>query len=168
LPARARPFCDKCEYTGGSAKTKGKLNSAFEKADTSADYPYGAMHFIPALAIHFRIAKTVKSCRRWHGVFKELSQDGGRADYTKHLRASLFNKGLSNEPNFGRIHLLDSVDSDNRLTEVVWLDIASGPHHNLVLRICIGFKGDPDPTFQVNAVPDLFPYSDPGFDDRSF
>jgi hypothetical protein len=41
--------------------------------------------------------------------------------FSKNLRVSLFNKGLSNEPNFVRIHLLDSpfkgsVDSDNRLT----------------------------------------------------
>ncbi len=83
----------------------GKLTSAFEKAGTSAAYPYGAMNFILALAIYFRIAKTVNSCTRWRGIFKELSQDGGRDDYSKHLRASLFKKGLSNEPNLGRIHL---------------------------------------------------------------
>ncbi len=37
---------------------------------------------------------------------KGLSQDGGQADFSKNLRTSLFNKGLSNEPNFGRIHLV--------------------------------------------------------------
>jgi hypothetical protein len=31
----------------------GQLSSAFEQADTSAAYPYGAMNFIPALAIRF-------------------------------------------------------------------------------------------------------------------
>ncbi len=36
---------------------------------------------------------------------KGLSQDEGRADFSKKPRASLFNEDLSNEPNFGRIHL---------------------------------------------------------------
>ncbi len=36
---------------------------------------------------------------------KGLSEDGGRADFLKTYRASLFNEDLSNEPNFGRIHL---------------------------------------------------------------
>jgi hypothetical protein len=36
----------------------GKLISAFEKANTSAAYPYGTMNFIPALGIHFRIVKS--------------------------------------------------------------------------------------------------------------
>ncbi len=44
-------------------------------------------------------------CTRWNYKFKGLSQDGGRADFSKNLRASLFYKYLSNEPNFGRIHL---------------------------------------------------------------
>jgi hypothetical protein len=61
------------------------------------------MNFIHALAIRFRIAN---SCTTWsEEIFKGLSQDGGRADFSKNLRASIFNKGLSNEPNFGRIHL---------------------------------------------------------------
>jgi hypothetical protein len=34
-----------------------------------------------------------------------LSQDGGREDFPKNYRASLFNYELSNEHNFGRIHL---------------------------------------------------------------
>ena len=81
----------------------GKLSSAFKKGDTSAAYPYGATNFIPALAIRFRIAN---SCTTWSEIFKGLSQDGGQADFSKNLRTSLFNKGLSNEPNFGRIHLV--------------------------------------------------------------
>jgi hypothetical protein len=60
------------------------------------------MNFIPALGIRFRIAN---SCMMWRGMFKGLSQDEGRADFSKNLRASLLNKGLLNEPNFGRIHL---------------------------------------------------------------
>ncbi len=39
------------------------------------------------------------------GIFKGLSQGGIREQFSKNLRASLFNEDLSNEPNFGRIHL---------------------------------------------------------------
>jgi hypothetical protein len=46
------------------------------------------------------------SCTRWHGIFKGLSQDGGRADFSKALLAFLFNNDLSNEPSFTKIHLL--------------------------------------------------------------
>jgi hypothetical protein len=43
---------------------------------------------------------------KWRGIFKELSQDGGRVDfYKKNLRDTFFNKDISNEPNFGLIHL---------------------------------------------------------------
>jgi hypothetical protein len=41
-------------------------------------------------------------------TFKGLSLDGGRADFSKNrLRAcdTSFNKDLSNEPNFDRVHL---------------------------------------------------------------
>ncbi len=37
--------------------------------------------------------------------FKGLAQSGGREDFSKNLCASLFYKGLLNEPNFGRVHL---------------------------------------------------------------
>jgi hypothetical protein len=37
-----------------------KLSSAIEKEDTSATYPYGAMSFIPALAIISELPTTVK------------------------------------------------------------------------------------------------------------
>jgi hypothetical protein len=37
--------------------------------------------------------------------FKGLSLDGGRADFLKTCRDVSFNKDLSNEPTFGRIHL---------------------------------------------------------------
>jgi hypothetical protein len=63
------------------------------------------MNFIPALGIPFQIAN---SCTRWRYNLTGLSQDGGRADFSKNLRASLFNAGLSNEPNFGRIHLAET------------------------------------------------------------
>jgi hypothetical protein len=75
----------------------------FEKADTSAAFPCGAMNFIPASGIHFQIAN---SCTRQRGIFTGLSQDGGLADFSTDLRASLCNKGLSNEPKkFGGIHI---------------------------------------------------------------
>ncbi len=38
-------------------------------------------------------------------IFEGISQHGGPADFYRNLRASLFNKGLSNEPSLGRIHL---------------------------------------------------------------
>jgi hypothetical protein len=38
------------------------------------------------------------------GIFKGLSQDGIREDFSKNPRASLFNEDLSNEPNFGRMY----------------------------------------------------------------
>jgi hypothetical protein len=60
------------------------------------------MNVIPVLGILFRIAN---SLGRWRCNFKGLSQDGGWVDFSKNLRASLFNKGLSNVPNFGGIHL---------------------------------------------------------------
>jgi hypothetical protein len=65
----------------------GKLSSAFEKAETSAAYLYGAMNLTPALAIRFQIAK---SFMRWRGIFKGFSQDGGQTDFSQNLHASLF------------------------------------------------------------------------------
>jgi hypothetical protein len=56
----------------------------------------------PPLTIRILIAN---SSRRWRGIFKELLQDGGRADFSKNLRASLLNKYLTNEPSFSWIHL---------------------------------------------------------------
>ncbi len=53
-----------------------------------------------------RIRNTVaNSFTRGRGIFKGLSQDGGWADFSKNLRASLLYKGLSKEPNLGWIHL---------------------------------------------------------------
>ncbi len=53
------------------------------------------------LAVRLRIAY---SCTRWRRIFKGFSQDGRWADYSKTLRASLFNKGLWNKPNFSWNH----------------------------------------------------------------
>jgi hypothetical protein len=61
------------------------------------------MYFMLELEIRFKIAN---SRSRWCRIFKGLSQDGwGWADFSKNLSVSLFNKGLSNESNFGQIHL---------------------------------------------------------------
>jgi hypothetical protein len=58
--------------------------------------------FIPALANCFQIAN---SCTWWPCSFKRLSQQGGWEDFSQILGTSLFNDDLSNEPNFGQIHL---------------------------------------------------------------
>jgi hypothetical protein len=42
-------------------------------------------------------------CTRRRRIFTGLSQDGGRAYFSKNLRASLFKKYLSNEPNYSWI-----------------------------------------------------------------
>jgi hypothetical protein len=66
--------CSNFKRTGGSTKSMGKVSSAFEKDDTSAVYPYGAMNCIPALATYFRIAK---SYTRWCRIFQVISEEGG-------------------------------------------------------------------------------------------
>jgi hypothetical protein len=71
-------------------KTKGAVRAVY------------ALLRIARLAIRCLIANY---CTRWRSNIKELSQDGGRADFSKNLPASLFNDDLSNKPNFGRIHL---------------------------------------------------------------
>jgi hypothetical protein len=60
----------------------------------------GAMNFVPTLTIRSR-----QQVYEVAGIFKGLSQGGIREEFSKNLRASLFNEDLSNEPNFGRIHL---------------------------------------------------------------
>jgi hypothetical protein len=55
------------------------------------------------LAIRILIAK---SCSRCSEIFKGISEDGGRANFSKiKLCSFLFYKGFSNNPNLGRIHL---------------------------------------------------------------
>jgi hypothetical protein len=63
------------------------LREFFEKAEISAAYLHGAMNLTPEMAIRFQIAK---SFMRWCGIFKGLSQDGGRPDFSRNLHASLF------------------------------------------------------------------------------
>ncbi len=85
----------------GSTKRMGNLSSAFEKANHSTTYPYGAMNFIPALAIRFRIVNSL-----WGGaVALKDSQKVGHGDFSENLRAFLFNKDRSNETNFSWIRL---------------------------------------------------------------
>jgi hypothetical protein len=54
------------------------------------------------LAISFLIANY---CMGWRCNYQGLSQDEGLADFSKNLRASLFNKYLANDPTFGQIYL---------------------------------------------------------------
>jgi|LakMenEpi03Aug12_release.lakeMendotaPanAssembly.Ray.scaffolds.fasta_scaffold788452_1 hypothetical protein len=56
------------------------------------------------LAMRILIAS---SSTGWRGIFKGFLQDRGRADCSKNLLVSLFNKGLSTEPTFSRIHLAE-------------------------------------------------------------
>jgi hypothetical protein len=59
-----------------------------------------------ALTAHLAIECLIANCWiRWREIFKWLSQDGGRRIFLKIFHTSLFNEDLSNEPNFGRIHL---------------------------------------------------------------
>ncbi len=51
-------------------------------------------------------------CIRWRGLFKGLSRDGGRAEFSKRPPRFLFDDDLSNEPNFGRIHLAGQYSTD--------------------------------------------------------
>ncbi len=70
---------------------------------TCFSYAYQAMNVMPGLGIGIIIAN---SCRRWRGIFKRLSQDGGRTDFSENLRALLFNDDdQSNEPILRQIHL---------------------------------------------------------------
>jgi hypothetical protein len=41
-------------------KEHGEVSPAFEKADTSAAYPYGAMNCIPALAIYSELPRAIR------------------------------------------------------------------------------------------------------------
>jgi hypothetical protein len=87
-----------CQWrtTGGSAKRMGKLSSALRHDEG-----------------HSGVGNSFPNCHglgRWRCNFKGLSQNGERVDFSKNLRASLFNKGLSNVPNFGAIHLAGQND----------------------------------------------------------
>jgi hypothetical protein len=66
-----------------------------------AAYPYSVMNILAALAICFQIAVRGGRCS-----FQGLSEDAGRADFSKNLLGSLFNDDLSNEPILSRIHLV--------------------------------------------------------------
>ncbi len=58
------------------------------------------------LSAHLAIESLIANyCMSWRGIFKGLSQDGGWADFSKNLCDTSFYKDLSNEPNFGLIHL---------------------------------------------------------------
>jgi hypothetical protein len=55
-----------------------------------------------------QLSKLLYNVNRKQGralTLKGLSEDGGGRIFLKSLRDTSFNKDLSNEPNFGRIHL---------------------------------------------------------------
>jgi hypothetical protein len=70
-------------------------------------YPYGAINFfIPTLGVRILRAN---SCPRWRGIFKGLSQEGGRNNFSENLHASPFTKDLSNKATFARSISLGST-----------------------------------------------------------
>jgi hypothetical protein len=65
-----------------------KLISAFEKPKyKNAVYPYGAMNVLSRVGNMF---PNNQQLYEWHCNLKGLSQRGGRADFSKNLRTSLF------------------------------------------------------------------------------
>jgi hypothetical protein len=56
-----------------------------------------------------QLSKLLYNCKlknkKAHKYFKGLMEDGSRWIFLKNLRETSFNKDLSNEPNFSRIHL---------------------------------------------------------------
>jgi hypothetical protein len=78
-----------------------RLHDETSANTTRFSYPYGGMNFIAAIPIGFQIAKQQGGALN----FKELSQNVGRTKLAKNLRASPFNKELSNETTFSLIHL---------------------------------------------------------------
>ncbi len=60
----------------------------------------GAVQCAPSVPLAIRCL-IANYCTRGRCNFKGLSRDGGWADFSKNLRASLFNDDLLNDPNFG-------------------------------------------------------------------
>ncbi len=56
-----------------------------------------------------QLSKLLYKCKlknkKAHKYFEGLSEDGGWADFSKKPPRNFLKKDLSNEPNFGRIHL---------------------------------------------------------------
>jgi hypothetical protein len=78
-----------------------RLHDETNANTTRFSCPYGGMNFIAAILIFFQIAKKQGGALN----FKELSQNVGRTKLAENLRASPFNKELSNETTFSQIHL---------------------------------------------------------------
>jgi hypothetical protein len=96
-----------CKWTGGSTKRIGKLSAAFEIADHKCPLSLQSNE-VHSLVGNSLVGNSFLNCQqllKWRGIFKGLSQDGGWADFSKNLPASLFNKSLSNGPIFGRLLL---------------------------------------------------------------
>ncbi len=94
---------------GGSTKGQETFSSIFEKANTSAAcrpcsaFEKDAMNFHlqhPNWFLNWQL-KNEEEVEN----FKGLSEGEGRAKFAENLRASLFNKDLSNETTFSLNHL---------------------------------------------------------------
>jgi hypothetical protein len=82
-----------------------RLRDKISAITPRVSYPYGAMNFMPALAIGILIANI---CTRWRvGIFKALPQDGGQTDFFENIHAYPFHKELSNETLLARSISLD-------------------------------------------------------------
>jgi len=66
--------------------------------------PYSAVNLFAPLAITVGRFPIANNCTRWCYHFKSLSQDGGRADFSKRFHARLT---LSTETPFSQIHLVE-------------------------------------------------------------
>ncbi len=64
--------------------------------------PTALRNFMSALGIRILIANSCTRCRK---IFEVLSQDELQTKLAENLRASPFNKELSNETSFSMIHL---------------------------------------------------------------
>ncbi len=71
-------------------------------ANTHNSNPYGATNFMAELAIKILNSDSSTISRL---IFKRLSLDEGRTDFSKNLRASLLNDDISIETAFSQIHL---------------------------------------------------------------
>ena len=85
-------------------------NCAMMPANSSRfSYLYGAMKLTEFLS---RVGNQNPNCQQLYEIARNL-KNGGRADFLNNLRASLFNKYHSNEPNFSESISLDSTFKNN-------------------------------------------------------
>jgi hypothetical protein len=74
--------------------------------------PVRIQHVFPTLQrdeFHGRVGNKGPNYQQLYEIFRGLSQNRGRTDFSENLQASLFNDDLSNEPTFSRSISLDST-----------------------------------------------------------